>query len=138
MRLSVKLSTLGMGVIRSPTEGQIKDFWVRGGVGRDEDLDAAASPTSYALWIQTDEGDDVVLAVYGRRFVSRFKAEASPGERIGQGKRLGFVYFGTTIVVYAPQNAELEPLLTSAANQRIKGGSQVLATLVHNATGSTE
>ena len=105
-RISLKMTFLGMGIIRSPTEGQVKEFWVRGGLKRDEDIEQASSPTCYALWVQTDEGDDVVVAVYGRRFISRFKADASPGERIGHGHRLGFIYFGTAVTMYAPATSE--------------------------------
>ena len=136
MRISLKLSTLGMRVIRSPIEGQVKEFWVRGGLARDADLETGSSPTCYALWIRTDEGDDVVLAVYGRRLVSRFKAEVAPGERIGQGKRIGFIYFGTAVTVYAPASTLLDSSIKTPTKARVTGGSQVLGTLVHDTTAS--
>ncbi|MAP11729.1 MAG: hypothetical protein CMQ61_06715 [Gammaproteobacteria bacterium] len=129
-RVSLKMPSLGMGVIRSPTEGRVREFWVRGGMKKDGDPEHASSPTCYALWIQTDEGDDVVVAVYGRRFISRFKAEASPGERIGHGHRLGFIYFGTAVTLYAPHTSEVDEDLRS--RRRILGGAAVLAYLNHD------
>ena len=131
LRLSFRMPVLGMGVIRSPTEGQVREFWVRGGVGDDGDLERASSPTSYALWIRTDEDDDVVIAVFGRPLVSRFKADASPGERIGHGQRLGFVYFGTAVTVYAPEGSALADDIESRTGRAQTGGVDVLGMLPH-------
>ncbi|MEM7408458.1 MAG: phosphatidylserine decarboxylase, partial [Pseudomonadota bacterium] len=131
-RVVVRLPLLGMSVIRCPTEGQIREFWVRGGIGSDGNLETASSPTLYALWIRTDEGDDVVLAVHGRRFISRFRADASPGERVGHGKRLGFIYFGTIVSVYAPGSAEPCSPDEVPRRARVTGGVDRVATLMRS------
>lgn len=129
LRLSMRMSVLGMGVIRSPIEGQVREFWVRGGVGDDGDLERASSPTSYAIWIQTDEEDDVVVAVFGRRLISRFKLDVAPGERIGHGHRMGFVYFGTAVTVYAPALSTLSDEAAKRTGRLLAGGEHVLASL---------
>ena len=129
LRLSLRMPALGMGVIRSPIEGQVREFWVRGGIGDDGDLERASSPTSYAIWIQTDEEDDVVVAVFGRRLISRFKLDVAPGERIGHGHRLGFVYFGTAVTVYAPAISGLADEAAVQPGRALVGGEHVLASL---------
>lgn len=138
LRLSLRLSLLGMGVIRSPIEGQVREFWVRGGVGGDGDLERASSPTSYAIWIRTDEDDDVVVAVFGRRLVSRFKLDVAPGERIGHGHRLGFVYFGTAVTVYAPANSVRVDEAQAHAGRMMTGGEDVMAMLSRTAAATSD
>jgi phosphatidylserine decarboxylase len=129
LRLSMRMSVLGMGIIRSPIEGQVREFWVRGGIADDGDLERASSPTSYAIWIQTDEEDDVVVAVFGLRHISRFKLDVAPGERIGHGHRLGFVYFGTAVTVYAPAFSTLSDEAAARFGRSMLGGEHVLASL---------
>ena len=107
LRIVQRVRLPGFIAIRAPLEGTVKDYWVRGGTTRaNPDMDA--SPTCYTLWLQTDEGDDFVLAIHGRKAVSRFRAQISPGERVGHGHRLGFVYFATAISIYLPAETETE------------------------------
>lgn len=106
-RVRIRLGRLGTGVLRSPVEGKILDYWTsdqpfnRPGVP----ADAGASPNCYSVHVRTDEGDDVVFAVSSLRPVSRFKLYAAPGERIGIGQRIGFLYFGSVIDVLMPTSA---------------------------------
>lgn len=116
----------GVTVLYSPTEGKVMDFRTRGGGGR-EGAALAHSPTRYALWIRTDEGDDVTLTVDARRYISRFRADVAPGERIGQGKRIGFVCFATRIEVLAPRGSRCRV----AQGRPIPARAGVLAVLVH-------
>lgn len=125
LRVAVALAAPGIATLRSPTEGKVMDFWIerRQGAARVR----LTSPTCYTLWVQTDEGDDVVFSVLAKRSVSRFKAAVAPGERIGQGKRFGFIYFGTRVEVFMPADARC----TLVERQRVLAGSDVLATLIH-------
>lgn len=124
LRVVLRVPLPGFRTLRAPLEGKVKDFWVRGGVPRD-DPTAQGSPTCYTLWIQTDEGDDLVLAVHGRRLLSRFRSRVSPGERIGHGHKLGYVYFCTAVTVYLPDDAEGHV----QAGERLTAGGTLLATL---------
>jgi len=121
--ITVALPAPGITVLRSPAEGKVMDFWTRPGAGG-----AALSPVGYAMWIRTDEGDDIVFSLGSRRSISRFKADVSPGERVGQGKRFAFVYFGGWVEVLVPASSEV----LVAEGQRVRAGSDAVATLVHS------
>ena len=97
------------------------DFWTNLG----SEQAPTGSPTEYTIWVQTDEADDVVFSVVTRAF-SRFKADVAPGERVGQGQRNGFIFFGKRVDVLMPANAcaEVSP------GDSILAGSGVIATLV--------
>ncbi len=125
LHIAVALAAPGITTLRSPTEGKVMDFWT----ARESDTARPRfrSPTRYTLWVRTDEGDDVVFSVLARAAISRFKAAVGPGERIGQGKRFGFVYFGTRVEVFLPVNCNG----AVSEGQRVRAGSDVLAALIH-------
>jgi len=131
LRVRLDLEAAGIGVLRSPVEGQVKDYWTsarafnKPGSWRDSGF----SPNCYSVWVQTDEGDDVVFAVSSLRPISRFKLSVSPGERIGIGQRIAFIYFGSVIEVFAP--AQSRPQATPGS--AVQSGSTVLAHLVRKA-----
>ena len=128
--IEIGMRAPGISSLRSPTEGKVTEFWT-GNRGATIDTQRDSPPfgnrSCYALSVQTDEGDDVVTAVSTNAVFSRFKSDVAPGERIGQGHRSGFVYFGTTVNVYVPPNARCEV----TPGEGILAGSGVLATLVH-------
>jgi phosphatidylserine decarboxylase len=130
LRITMRTMLPGIATIRAPLEGKVMDFWVRGGISKD-DIDG--SPTCYTLWVQTDEGDDVVVAVHGRRRISRFRAIVAPGERVGHGRPLGFIYFATAVTLYLPASSECE--LT--AGELVSAGETILGTLVREAAGAS-
>jgi phosphatidylserine decarboxylase len=126
VRLAVALAAPGVTALRSPTEGKVMDLWVNA-----EGKEASkrfASSGRYTLWLRTDEGDDVVFSVLSRGRVSRFKADVGPGERVGQGTRIGFVYFGAGVEILVPANSR--PAVSGG--EAVLAGSGVLATLVHS------
>lgn len=104
LRISIALTPPGITVFFSPTEGEAGGFWTRFGPFGEARLkrSLSASPDCYALHVKTDEGDDVVTVVSSRWPVSRCRFDRSPGERVGQGARLGFVYFASTFELLAP------------------------------------
>lgn len=124
LRIVERIPLPGFIAIRAPLEGKVKDYWVRGGTRRDLS-DPDASPTCYTLWLQTDEGDDFVIAIHGRKVISRFRAQISPGERVGHGHRLGFVYFAKAISIYLPCETRTE----LNANNSLLGGATNIGVL---------
>jgi phosphatidylserine decarboxylase len=129
-RVRVRLSPPGIGVVRSPTEGIVKDYWTdaRAYGAPGTPVAAGGSPNCYTLWVQTDEGDDVVYAISSIRPVSRYKLYFSPGERIGQGQRGGFVYFGSFADVFVPMATRVEV----SEGDLVQGGCSVLAHLIRS------
>lgn len=131
-RMRVLLDGLGIGVLRSPVEGKVMDYWTSAGpFNRPASVrDAGFSPNCYSVWVRTDEGDDVVVAISSLRPISRFKLYVSPGERVGIGQRIGFIYFGTVVEVFMPGNARPDAVAGSPA----QAGSTVLGHLVRAPT----
>ena len=84
--VGIRVPEPGITSLRSPTEGKVMDFWTN----LDSNRSPRGSPTEYTIWVQTDEAVDVVFSVATRAF-SRIKVDVAPGERVGQGKRNGYI-----------------------------------------------
>lgn len=111
--------------LRSPIEGKV----LRQYSGSNDGKSGQGGPHHQgAYWIQTDEGDDVTLCIEVNRFPSRMRCYAHPGERVGQGQRCGYLYFGGFVTVYLPGNSRVE----AKAGQFMQGGTGIIGHLVHN------
>lgn len=125
LRIGIDVRPPGITVLHSVTEGKIKDLWTGYGPLGESQLRRSldASPDCYALWVQTDEGEDVVLAVSSRWPVSRCRFDKAPGERVGQGKRVGFVYFASSVDILVPSGSSsgVAPLERVRAVETILG-----------------
>lgn len=129
-RVRLRLDAPGVTVLRSPAEGKVMDYWTSPHPFGAEPSAARkdGSPNCYALWVRTDEGDDVIMAVSSLMPVSRFKCHVPPGQRIGQGQRNGFVYFGTYVDLLLPMASRVDV----STGERLRAGSGVVAQLVHD------
>jgi phosphatidylserine decarboxylase len=130
--LSIEIRIQGSGIfpLRSPMEGKIMNLWTSAGDCADPYGPSGATggnQVCYSMWIQSDECDDVVWILSTNRFFSRFRSDVAPGERIGQGKRTGFVIFGRRIQVRLPVTSRC----SVSIGERVLAGSGVLGTLVH-------
>jgi len=130
LRVRIALGGPGTGVLRSPVEGKVMDYWTSAQpFNVPETLrETGVSPNCYSAWVQTDEGDDVVFAVSSLRPISRFKLYSAPGERIGFGQRMGFIYFGNVVDVYVPIGTRQR----ISAGDAVHAGSSVLGELVRH------
>ena len=126
--VSVVTSLLSVYTHRSPVEGKIMEAWYkRGGLlprwGR-----TASEADCNALWIQTDEGDDVVTVQLAGPLARRILCYKQPGERIGQGERYGYLRFGSRVDVYMPITSRV----TVTLGEKVNGGSDLIAFLVRS------
>ena len=126
LRVRVRLTAPGITVLRSPSEGKVTELWTRAASDQTGLWNRINPISSYAVWVRTDEGDDVVWAVHASRRFSRFRSDVAPGERIGQGQRSGFVYFANHIDVYVPQLSRC----VAQTGERALSGCSVLANLM--------
>lgn len=78
-RVRIRIDSSGTYTARAPIEGKVMDLAAAA-------HGALTYPTN-ALWIRSDEGDDVVLQFSGYRFGLAPRAFAQFGERLGQGQR---------------------------------------------------
>jgi len=102
-------------LLRSVTEGKIMNFWMR-------HPDAACQEQIRAAWIQTDEGDDVVMEIHPSRS-QQIMCYYATGERVGQGKKCGFLPFGSKIVIYLPEDSSIDVKV----GDRVSAGKDIIA-----------
>ena len=124
LRVSIKQNTLGEFNLHSPNEGKVQNRWFP--VGRFGGKDKASR--QFAIWIQTDEGDDVVLAVDIVGALRYMRCRIRSGERLGQGQRWGLAAFGRPVEVYLPLYARPEV----DAGQSLKAGSDIIARFIRS------
>lgn len=127
LRISIEVTPPGITVFFSATEGKVQRFFSSYGPFGEKRLKRSlrASPDCYAVQVQSDEGDDVLMAVSSRWPLSRCRFYRSPGERIGQGGRFGFVYFASSFELLAPESS----IPKVEVGQQVRAVSSVLAEL---------
>ncbi len=117
-RLVIRVSVFGTYTARSPVEGTVRSL---ASAAAEDGGDYATN----ALWVQTDEGDDVVMGF--RRFLLGLppKSFARYGERLGQGQRCAYLRLAGHVVLHLPIGSRV----SVRVRQRVKAGSDLLATL---------
>ncbi|MBE9515823.1 MAG: phosphatidylserine decarboxylase [Proteobacteria bacterium] len=127
-RISVFMNVFNVHANRSPIEGKIMERWYHKGQFFNASLDKASEHNERnALWIKTDEGDDITVVQVAGLIARRILCYKQPGERIGQGERYGFIRFGSRVDLYLPLTTQVKVSL----GDKVKSGTDVLATLVH-------
>ncbi len=114
----IRVNCLGTYTARSPIEGKVMDL-------RSSIEGVGAECPANALWVQTDEGDSVVLHFYGYRFGLAPKSFVQFGERVGQGHRCAYLRLTQFAEVYMPINGKVvvEP------GQSVKAGCDLIGTV---------
>ncbi len=125
-RIRLKMSIFDVYSFRSPVEGKVMEQW-------SEKCEAENGQRKFAFWIRTDEGDDIVTVLRLSPYAAIcFRIYIQSGERLGQGQRCGFLYFGGTVDVFIPVNSKLDV----EPNQSITSGEDILAHLIHESPAS--
>lgn len=117
LRISIDMHPFGVYTTRSPVEGKVLEPPGRAGDGREP----------HGVWLKTDEGDDIVMVMSRGRLNNKPRCYIGFGERVGQGRRCGFVHWGGQIIIYLPEYSR--PVVDE--NARVRGGEDVIAYLVH-------
>lgn len=125
-RLSIFMNVFNVHSNRIPVEGKVMERWYHHGAFFNAALDkASAQNERNALWIRTDEGDDVVVVQVAGLIARRILCYVQPGERVGQGQRYGFIRFGSRVDLYLPVDAHFQVAL----GDRVRGAADVVALL---------
>jgi phosphatidylserine decarboxylase len=131
-RLVIAMNLLGIYSARSPTEGKIVNQWHGSHATEQSALHLAVG--GFAQWIQTDEGDDIVMVMRQRSRVQAPRCYAHSGERVGQGQRCGFVPLGAEVEVLIPASSRIDVKL----GDTLRAGSDIIATLIRRPATETE
>lgn len=116
----VRINSLGTYTARCPVEGKIMDLYTASSNG-------ASVYQTNALWVQTDEGDDVVLQFSGYRFGLAPKSFLRFGERLGQGSRCAYL----RLTRYAEVHMPIDSTILVQPGQRVVAGHDLLGRLPH-------
>ena len=117
-RIFIEIDSLGTYTARCPAEGNIKDLNTLA-------ADTVVDYRTNALWVQTDEGDDVVLQFRGYRFGLPPASFVRYGERLGQGQRCAYLRLTRIAEVHLP----IESKILTQPGQRLKAGVDLIGKL---------
>lgn len=130
--ISVFMNVFNVHSNRIPVEGKVMERWYTRGKFVNASLDKASSENERnALWIRTDEGEDVVVVQVAGLIARRILCYIQPGQRVGQGERYGFIRFGSRVDVYLPADCQAQVSL----GDRVKAGRDVVALLARRDKG---
>ena len=118
--IRIWIDALGTYTARCPVEGKIMDIGTA----------AAQRVTDYrtnALWVRTDENDDVVLQFGGYRFGLAPRSFIRFGERLGQGQRCAYLRLARYAEVHLPTDSKV----LAEPGQRVEAGADLIAKLPH-------
>ena len=119
-RIRIRINAFGTYTARSPIEGRIMDLHSRvEGVGPE-------CPAN-ALWVETDEGDSVVLQFHEYRFGIPPKSFVRLGERVGQGNRCAYIRLARFAELYLPIDAKVHV----KPGQTVVAGDDLIGAVPH-------
>jgi len=119
-RIRIRIDPLGAYSARSPIEGWVMDLQSKmDGVGGD-------CPTN-ALWVESDEGNSVVLQFHDYQFGVAPKGFLQFGQRVGQGQRCAYIRLAKYAEVYLPIAGRVQV----APGQRVTAGTDLIGTVPH-------
>lgn len=118
-RIVIRINSLGTYTARCPVEGKINDLST-------VELPSADYPRQ-ALWVQTDEGDDVVLMFHGHRLGLPPRSIVRFGERLGQGARCAYLRLTRVAEIHVPTGGKV----LVAPGDEVAAGRDILARLPH-------
>ena len=120
-RIQIRINSLGTYTARAPVEGKINDLRSIAG-------DQVVDYRTNALWIQTDEGDDIVLQFHGYRFGLAPLSFERYGERVGQGQRCAYLRLTRIAELHLP----IASKILVKPGQTVVAGTQLIGKLTHS------
>ena len=120
-RVIIRVNSFGTYTARSPIEGKIMEI---GDVAQPR----RRGRRTTGLWVQSDEGDDVVLHFHSNRFGFAPRAFSRFGERVGQGQRCAYLRLTKFAEVQLPISARV----LVSPGERVVAGQSMLAKLHHS------
>jgi len=120
-RIFIRVDFFGTYTARSPVEGVIRNLNTLVG-------DRVVDYRTNALWVQTDEEDDVVLQFQGYRLGLPPAALVRYGDRVGQGQRCAYLRLASVAEVHLP----IASRVLVQPGQRISAGVDIIGKLPPN------
>lgn len=125
-RVSIFMNVFDVHANRSPSTGKVMKVWYHQGKFFNAVLEKSSEANERnALWIRTDEGQDIVVVQVAGLVARRILCYVRAGDHIRRGQRYGFIRFGSRVDVYLPADTRLDVAL----GDKVKGGSDIVAEL---------
>ena len=96
----IRIDSFGTYTARAPVEGKVMDL-------RSVNNGQVVDYRTNALWLQTDEGDDVVLQFGGYRLGLAPQSFVRFGERVGQGQRCAYLRLTRVAELHLPIDSKI-------------------------------
>jgi phosphatidylserine decarboxylase len=125
IRIQIQMRLYDIYSLRAPFEGKVVEQWC-------SSPDKNETRRHFDFYIKSDEGDNIVTAIRLRDIIRKFHVYMHSGERVGQGQRCGYLYFGGLVDVFLP----LESKVQVEVGQYVESGSSVLARIIHSEAAS--
>ncbi len=126
LKISVFMNVFNVHSNRSPVDGEVKAQWYHAGLFVNAVLDKASRENERnALWLRTDDGQDVTCVQVAGLVARRILSYVKPGDHLARGQRYGFIRFGSRLDVYLPLDARPHVGL----GDRVRAAVDVLAML---------
>jgi phosphatidylserine decarboxylase len=118
--IRIQINSFGTYTARAPVEGKIMDLRAVSG-------DRVIDYRTNALWIQTDEGQDIVLGFFGYRLGLAPRSFLRFGERVGQGERCAYLRLTRFAEIHLP----IESNILVKPGQVVVAGTDLIAKVPH-------
>jgi phosphatidylserine decarboxylase len=126
LKISIFMNVFDVHVNRLPVAGVVRERWYLPGRFFNASLDkASAENERNALWMLTEDGQDVTVVQVAGLVARRILCYVRPGENCRLGQRFGFIRFGSRVDTYLPLSAT--PLVH--LGQRLRSGAEWMAQL---------
>lgn len=126
LKISVFMNVFNVHSNRSPVDGVVRERWYHSGRFVNAVLDKASNENERnALWLTTDDGQDVTCVQVAGLIARRIQCYVTPGDRLRRGERYGFIRFGSRLDVYLPVDARPRVGL----GDKVRAAESVLAEL---------
>jgi phosphatidylserine decarboxylase len=112
VKISIFMNIFSVHSNRAPVEGVVRGRWYQPGQFFNASLDKASEKNERnAIWINTEDGHDVVSVQIAGLIARRILCYVKEGQPISRGQRYGFIRFGSRLDVYLPFESRIEARL---------------------------
>ena len=126
LKVSVFMNVFNVHSNRSPVDGTVRERWYFPGGFLNAALDKASLENERnALWLRTQEGQDVTCVQVAGLIARRILCYVGSGAELIRGQRFGFIRFGSRVDVYLPLDAQPK----AAIGDKVYAAQTVLAWL---------
>ncbi len=124
LKISVFMNVFNVHSNRSPIDGKVEKRWYNPGKFFNAALAKASLENERnALWLKTNDGQDVTCVQIAGLIARRILCYVEPGAVLHRGQRYGFIRFGSRVDIFLPLTAKPKVAL----GEKVSAGVTVLA-----------